>query len=351
MHSDTWEGHEKKRKFIEKRKREFNTHLGNKDYPKNMSWWDFSKKMFFKKEKNKWRLDQVRKAKAKGKRAPYHMEEALFPGVSRAENRGWPDKKRKFTRGTFNKIPTLNKKIMRKRKRSWSTKRSYKKRKYSSGRSLVSKCNRGNQAYKMVKKLIQRKEPKYIDFSLGETVMTIAAPIVLENWLFVDQGDEQDERTGDEVYLKYIQFKIDLKWTLATAKNVKICVMLVCDKKNDGTAAPAITDILTDTSEKAFVKRDDIKDRGRYQIIHRKWYLPTTARLNLDRETTGNTTITRTISIYHKFKNAKISYSTATPTTEADVGEKCYWLMMWPNDTTASTYYALVKTRMRFEDP
>lgn len=134
------------------------------------------------------------------------------------------------------------------------------KRKFARVTTSSAKLNK-RQARQVKQLITRRQEKKFIDYAVntsidaGGSVSSMVAPPL---------GDEDDERIGDEIYMKNLQLKLAIH--AADTTNV-VRFILVRWLLNSATAVPAVTDILQYANYMSPYNWDTRK-QGKVQIIY-----------------------------------------------------------------------------------
>lgn len=155
------------------------------------------------------------------------------------------------------------------------------------------------------------------------------------------QGDADNERTGNLVYLQSVSLKFRITDNTSGSTDSKACrVILFFDTQQNGTK-PLLTEVLS--SSGSYMAHPDLTERGRFQIIYDK-----TFTLN-HFDSSAGVQPGYTGSYYKKFGGRRIYYK-GSGTTDANLSKGNLYQLVVSNYSGANPPKYEFTSRIRFTE-
>ena len=177
------------------------------------------------------------------------------------------------------------------------------RRKGKHARRFIKSMNRKREDYRIAriakKVTLSTEEPRYADVSISGTT-PIAGTSLITLLSGIAQGDDFNERDGDQIHLNSIQIKGYIQDTATATSSVDTIVRIILVRQLGDCegAAPAMTDILT---ADAVENLRNFFLRGEYKVYYDKVHVIRAS----DDYVTDLVEHVRTIKYYKRFKRPK----------------------------------------------
>lgn len=225
-----------------------------------------------------------------------------------------------------------------------SYRKPYKKQKAYKKKPQPKKYQNKNLE-KRITKLEHSEELKYNDWSDGTTLTALGFAHHLTG---LSQGDDYNQRIGEEIIAKYLNLKLRYQKTTASANYSTIRCLVFWDMQNNGTGPTVFTTsdlaqgVLDDTTiGSIFLCPHNYRTKERYHILMDKVLV-----MN------PNATDTKQEIFYKKnikLSGAKIKYSNSSG-GYASVTSRALWILILADATTASEVTPVNSARFWYTD-
>lgn len=183
-----------------------------------------------------------------------------------------------------------------------------------------------------VKKLEHSDELKYIDYTNGTVPLTPGG--IFYNYNQMAQGDNFNERVGEEITAKYLNMKVRIRHFANASADVVRCI-LFWDKQNNGLGPVSLAStsigegLLDDTTiTQTTLSPHNYRTSERYTVLYDKLHI-------MNADSTG-VNLTKIFKIKKNLGGAKVKYSSSGATFAA-LPSRCLWFLVLGNDFDATT--------------
>jgi len=223
----------------------------------------------------------------------------------------------------------------------YTKKKTYRKRTY---KRRQPKRLQNKNLDRRIKKLEHSEELKYIDYSDNALLQTGGRLVALS---LLAQGDDFNQRIGEQVQAKYLNLKMTFNKSTPSANINWIRVLVLWDLQTNGigpiqlASTSLVTGVIDDTTIASILAPHNYRTKQRYKILHDKLYI----------NNPDSTTTERMFQVKRNIKlgGATIKYNSSAGTTAA-LSSRSLWILTFCDSDSPSEISPYITARVWYTD-